>query len=279
MNELWGKLLVAGHQPDEIHDAIASFTGAPDRGDPPGEDLLAGGQTQLLGLLGLRDGLLHESSDDVADVGRRLQETLGSSTLAVFASSDDVALDVVTSLSRVGIRDVHVVDSGEAGVGDLQQDVALTISATRGPDRALARMVNRACVSAARPALFVHQHSTQVQLGPLTVPGETACYACYEKRRDAALSPWERSILGVPADSGDLAHPLGLDWLAVESIKHLTRIGEPATRGRVLFIDYFGGLPEMHTLLRVPDCKVCRPPRRPARRLWDEPGGAGDARR
>ena len=63
---------------------------------------------------------------------------------------------------------------------------------------------------------------------------------------------------------------LGLDWLAVEVIKLFTDIGEPVSRGRVMFIDYLSGLPELHPLLRVPRCPVCGPARKPQIRLWEE---------
>jgi bacteriocin biosynthesis cyclodehydratase domain-containing protein len=144
------------------------------------------------------------------------------------------------------------------------------ICATHGGNRQLSEIVNRASVVNDVPTIYYHAQGLQVQLGPLVIPKQTACYECYKVRRDAALAPWERSVLRLAEDGGQLASTLGADWVMVEAIKFLVGFGEPVSRGRVLFIDYYAGLPEVHTVLRLPRCAVCGHPKRPVVRLWDD---------
>jgi hypothetical protein len=89
-------------------------------------------------------------------------------------------------------------------------------------------------------------------------------------RRNSNLAPWERAFARLVDDTGRLATTLGLDWVAVDVIKFFTELGEPVTRSRLMFIDYFSGTPEVHSLLRLPRCSVCGPPRKPQVQLWEE---------
>lgn len=138
-------------------------------------------------------------------------------------------------------------------------------------DEKLCEWLNGICLRDLTPLIVYRQRWLSVELGPLTIPHETACYVCYEQRRKAAFSPWEMQHLSEENRPMHLNFPLGMDWLAVEVIKFLTGIGEPITRGRLLHLNYASGIPEVHTVLKLPRCPACGVHKTtPARKLWDE---------
>jgi bacteriocin biosynthesis cyclodehydratase domain-containing protein len=279
--QIWGKLLVAEFEPKAIASALARLQreGVLDQGAAAYlQDPAVARQADLLGLLAAQQGVV---ADTPSAVGREMQALLGSCEVAVFASSMELGDEIHRLIGQVGISRISgSTDAGEPQVRNAAARLrlaehAVVVCATQGAGRELADLVNRVCVDSGVAAVYYHAQGLQMQLGPLVIPGQTSCLACYQVRRNAALAPWERSLLATARDAGQLACVLGADWLTVDVVKFLTRLGEPVSRGRVLFIDYFAGLPEVHSVLRLPRCKVCGAPRRPAVRLWDEPSGQG----
>jgi bacteriocin biosynthesis cyclodehydratase domain-containing protein len=107
-----------------------------------------------------------------------------------------------------------------------------------------------------------------VLIGPIFLPGETACYACYRRRLDShrrhieAFEHWDRwrrsqtdllpaaPVLPAIAD-------LAAAWTAVEVFHHVTGARNPRTLGRVLVYDSDEPRLNIETVLRVPWCPVC----------------------
>lgn len=287
--QVWGKLLVAGFEPHAIGSALARLQragevheGMDDNGGLP-QDPANVAQIALLGQLAAQEGMVPDSEAPRL-AGRRLQKDLSTSEIVLVGTSREMTAGLQQMLEQVGaarIQTLVVNPTGEATAVQ-QQTIddevarlsrlpsALIICATRGGNRQLSEMVNRASVASSVPAIYYHAQGLQVQAGPLVIPRQTACYACYKVRREATLAPWERSLLTAADESGQMACPLGVDWVTMDAVKLLCRFGEPVTRGRVLFIDYYAGLPEVHTLLRLPRCTVCGNPKQPPVRLWEE---------
>ncbi|MFD3002859.1 hypothetical protein ACFS7Z_21000 [Pontibacter toksunensis] len=288
LEQIWGKLLVAGFEPQAIGLVLAelerqgridevdswSFTKSP----------ALAGQTVLLGQMAAQEGMVANSEVPIL-VGRKLQSLLSTSKIIIFGTSLELTTEIKKMLKKVGVLQVQLSDFTlcENGFDKTQQkaiDEAVTklkkeksrllICATSGGDNLLAEMVNRASVVSGIPAIYYNVHGFQMQLGPLVIPKQTACYKCHKIRREAALAPWERSLLGSVSGGERLACTLGADWITIDAIKFLSNLGEPVSRGRVLFIDYYGGLPEVHTVLRIPRCEVCGNSKRPAIRLWED---------
>jgi bacteriocin biosynthesis cyclodehydratase domain-containing protein len=99
--------------------------------------------------------------------------------------------------------------------------------------------------------------------GPVFVPGETACHACFRLRRDSTISPLPDTAagryLGSPALDvalAGLASHIALRWLATgdaadAGVLHAVELG-PALRCT------------RHFVYRVPRCPVCSPTSRRA---------------
>ena len=95
-------------------------------------------------------------------------------------------------------------------------------------------------------------------IGPVIVPGQTACHECFLLRRDSTIAPWpDRTQGGHPGSPAldavvaGLAAHVALRWLAA---------GELADAGVLLAVDPG---PELrctrHFVHRVPRCPVCSP--------------------
>jgi bacteriocin biosynthesis cyclodehydratase domain-containing protein len=282
--QIWGKLLLAGFNPHSInsallelqHDCEISYGMSPPSSPAIEQQIL------LFGQVSAQEGSITASGIPEM-VGQKLQAALGSSEVAVFGESFEVTTEFHRRLEQVGVVKARTHCSANGSYGEAEQQPiedfahqlmgaksSLMICATSGGNRQLSEIVNRVAIAHGIPAIYYHAQGLQVQLGPLVIPKQTACYECYKIRRDATLAAWERSLLRWAREGGQLASSLGTDWVIVDAIKHLTGFGEPVCRGRVLFVDYYAGLPEVHTVLRLPRCGVCGNPRRPSVRLWDE---------
>ena len=77
-----------------------------------------------------------------------------------------------------------------ARAADLLEDspnssLGIVVYAPQSFDEALCETLNEFCVESLVPFLPYRATLSQVELGPLVMPRETACYACYQRRRMA----------------------------------------------------------------------------------------------
>ena len=123
-------------------------------------------------------------------------------------------------------------------------------------------------------------------MGPFVVPGETACYACFELRSRAnADHPGDHAALSehrkLPRPDRSGSWPVALEFgsilgnaLALDIRRVLGGGFVSTTFGRVLEIDFHSLETHSHEVLKLPRCPVCtRLVDRPLSRIWDLPGG------
>jgi bacteriocin biosynthesis cyclodehydratase domain-containing protein len=138
-------------------------------------------------------------------------------------------------------------------------------------DEAFCEWLNETCLQYALPLLVYRRRGAEVEVGPMVIPRDTACYVCYERRRQATMSPLERQRDADSSDVGHLNFALGVDYLAMDVIKFLTDAIEPVTRGRMMRLNFASGIPELHPVLKLPRCPACGVHKsHPKRRLWEE---------
>ena len=130
--------------------------------------------------------------------------------------------------------------------------------------------INRASLRAGIPALYSESHGHAATIGPLVLPGQTACYMCYRMRRLACEDDFGQAMSyeefldrrKQPAlhEHGTLPAlpPLIAGLLGLEVIKSILSLGLPALAGKVLELDAFTLRTIEHTLLQKPDCSACR---------------------
>jgi bacteriocin biosynthesis cyclodehydratase domain-containing protein len=137
-------------------------------------------------------------------------------------------------------------------------------------DTALSEWLNQIALDYSVPLLFYRQRLFEVDLGPLVIPHQTACYVCYDRRRKAVFSEVEQANLEV-SDLPQLNFAIGTDLLALEVIKWLIGGVEPVTYGRLWQVNLFSGLLSVHPVLKLPRCPACGVHKvKPARKLWEE---------
>jgi bacteriocin biosynthesis cyclodehydratase domain-containing protein len=91
----------------------------------------------------------------------------------------------------------------------------------------------------------------EVEVGPTVIPYQSPCSLCFWSRREA-VTPG-RDVLSGPWFN--LA--VGVDWLALESLKLLSGFGEAATVGHLMVFNPMSMSLTRHRVLRRPGCPRC----------------------
>ncbi|HZH13075.1 MAG TPA: TOMM precursor leader peptide-binding protein [Archangium sp.] len=131
----------------------------------------------------------------------------------------------------------------------------------------LLRAWNEFCVLHKRPFLPVVLQDMVGYVGPLVMPGETACYECFRLRRNTHVAdPQSRHLIESAAFQGQatvgflppMASMLG-DVAAVELLKLFT-LAPPLWRvGTVLEVNLMAPDLSARAVLKLPRCPVCTP--------------------
>ncbi|WP_438014833.1 TOMM precursor leader peptide-binding protein [Sorangium sp. So ce315] len=134
----------------------------------------------------------------------------------------------------------------------------LVVAAARGDDAELLARVARFGHRAKVASLFAHLAGTTAFLGPLVVPGKTACRVCAAAEAlNPQLAPRAPAIeRGSPPHAGAMAQMLG-HLAAMEALKVLSEYTPSRLAGRVLLQDLATLETSHHTLVRLPWCGVC----------------------
>jgi ribosomal protein S12 methylthiotransferase accessory factor len=144
-----------------------------------------------------------------------------------------------------------------------------------GPSPLVLEAVNAAALATGTPWVAAQVIGGSGLLGPTVLPWQSACYTCYQLRRDANLddpdgvAAFEARLRQLPSVRTGLVGPRPLaaalgGLLALEAVRLLSGLGLPQTVGRVLRVDFLAPQPSMHRLLRFPRCPSCGPPQRVA---------------
>ena len=166
-------------------------------------------------------------------------------------------------------REVRSTEPGGYEAGEDAGD--LLIVALDSWDPALLQAFNEDCLRRGVPWLVVRAAGVREGIvGPLFVPGATACFVCLSERlrsnlafhgeHDALAEHLLRERTGSRPSGGLLAHFEVLAGLAVtEAVKLLTGIAAPRTAGAFLTFDPLSLETGLHPVLRVPRCPACAP--------------------
>ncbi|MDX9753419.1 MAG: TOMM precursor leader peptide-binding protein [bacterium] len=164
----------------------------------------------------------------------------------------------------------HEIHHEQELVGNLRDRTVNVI--VYSPDRfdeEYCQTLNRLALSTNTPFLPIRHNPTSIELGPLVIPHESACYTCYDRRRKAAVP-----YLAAPAkqQTGTLFNfPVGVGFITIEIIKFLSYCAEPITKGRLWRLNLLRGLSDVHPVLKLPRCPSCGVHRHtPPSKLWEE---------
>ncbi|QSQ13424.1 TOMM precursor leader peptide-binding protein [Myxococcus landrumensis] len=129
--------------------------------------------------------------------------------------------------------------------------------------------LNRAGVTLGVPTLYGELTSHVARVGPLVLPGNTACFMCYRMRSLACADDFETAMaweehldqqrtprLHTRATLPSLAAQAG-SLLAQESLKLMLGLRPTPLSGHVLELDALRLVPSLRPVLEKPDCPVC----------------------
>ncbi len=215
---------------------------------PP--DGVAGSRLRAAQLLAATDPL----DRTIGEVAARLEQ----STVAIVGSAP-VAGTVSALLAQSGVRVLGTAGWDEAERADLH------VAGPADGELRLLRAWNRRALETRSTWLQLLPFDGLIAaVGPLFVPGETACHECYLVRRSASLStlphrpePPERGIFptapALDAVAAGLAASLALRWLGLADgfVPGVLHAVEQAAETAV----------SRHVVYRVPRCRACSPAR------------------
>ena len=144
---------------------------------------------------------------------------------------------MATSRSRLEQRRVD----GLAAARRVVADADVVVLTADEPPYELGRWVNTACLDARVPFITAGQVPPLVRVGPLYVPGRTACFACHETSLRSESIAYDRYVEHVQT-SPSRAATLGptsaiVGSLVAMELVHLLIGSAPATAGTAFTID------------------------------------------
>jgi ribosomal protein S12 methylthiotransferase accessory factor len=144
----------------------------------------------------------------------------------------------------------------------------MIVVAARADDLVLHDAVARASHESAIPSVYTHLDGLDAIVGPIVVPGKTACWNCARLRRlgaaakittaleiDAALRQ-SRAPLKLHTYLAPMAPHAG-QLAALEVLKYLSKYTPSRLVGRILAQNMVSLDTTVHTLVRMPWCNVC----------------------
>lgn len=181
-------------------------------------------------------------------------------------------------ITTVAFREANVIRHGtgaatkDAGPADAVPG-DLLIAATEAFDPLSMERANNAAITARLPCLFVDASpGRRAIVGPLYVPGEGACWACYtERRRQNAAS--YRDLAAAEQHARRTGKALSAFGLLPSHVQHIAAVavGEavallagyraPRTLNGVLVIDLETAAAPREAVWALPWCAACRSPR------------------
>lgn len=132
---------------------------------------------------------------------------------------------------------------------------SLIVAAIPPSDAALIDRVTKIAHQAKVASLWLHVAGAKAVLGPLVTPGITACRVC--ANADGLNPPITERLRPAPASrAGATAQLLG-HLAAIEAIRFIAGYSPSDLGGRVIIEDLTSRETALHTLVRLPWCRVC----------------------
>jgi bacteriocin biosynthesis cyclodehydratase domain-containing protein len=188
-----------------------------------------------------------------------------------------------THLPRTALTDAPADDAATRGA-------SLIILASDGMSLAGVDAINDLTQRTRTPWLLLRIDRSNALIGPYVVPGETACFTCYELRARAnAERPDEHQALfhswrAASDASADFPTPpeygqIVGNWVALDVMRAIAGGRAPVTAGRIIVLDLKTLGSTTRDILRLPRCPACsRQNALPLTRIWDLPKAARTAR-
>jgi bacteriocin biosynthesis cyclodehydratase domain-containing protein len=183
-----------------------------------------------------------------ADVGRRKVE-VAAAALTAF----NPACDIRPLARRVG---------GPADVLEVAAGADLIVDTADWPPHDIGRWINRAALALGVPWIAAAQFPPWVRIGPLYIPGETACLECQERAGRRAyplydeLADFRRGRESYAATLGPASGLVGAA-IGMEVLHRLTGAATPASAGAAIMLDLRTLESRREPIVRDHGCPEC----------------------
>ena len=186
------------------------------------------------------------------------------------------------ALFDMGISQVRAVSvNPEFSWNDLVRENNLVMFIPSLPALSARKEIHEACLNAkVKLCSAEFLNASKLILGPTVVPGETACWDCYEHRIMGVQNYFRentafQNFLKLNPDFDPVSSRLpALSQLlaglaAFETVRILTEVLPPLTYGNLITLDCNTLSLEQHNVLKLPRCPTCSPVKKnPSRRIW-----------
>jgi bacteriocin biosynthesis cyclodehydratase domain-containing protein len=178
-------------------------------------------------------------------------DELGLARIDVLAHPDLDTLPGAATTATSGAADADLLDADLLDADLLDADL-LVATSDLGPSPALLEL-NRQAVAAARPFLPVWGTPSGGRIGPLVIPGETACLRCAEILGDDAFPPPRPARAEEPPSSAALLGHIA----AMEVMKYLAGAPPSDVIGLSIRLDLDPLEGTVRRVLKAPRCPDC----------------------
>jgi bacteriocin biosynthesis cyclodehydratase domain-containing protein len=163
---------------------------------------------------------------------------------------------------RIEVEAVEGRIDGPAAAEAVIAGADVLVLAADWPPYELARWVNRACLRHDVPFITAGQLPPLVKIGPLYLPGCTACFTCQERAlrlESADYDAYVDHMGSAPVRGATLGPASGMigSMLAMELV-HLLIGAEPASAGAALLIDLRTFQVRREPIARDAECRDCQ---------------------
>jgi bacteriocin biosynthesis cyclodehydratase domain-containing protein len=175
-------------------------------------------------------------------------------------------LEQRNQFSTVDNLTVNALDKNELKPVLKETDCALVCLDSPAP--ALLEAFNEAALQTKTVWLRGQVYRGEGIVGPVVIPGQSACYKCFELRRNANLSNYEevmqfesrlKEMPQIRTDSNTLRPIAALtaSLLALEALRILSGVSPPQLVAKYIRLDFRSFDFAPHRFLRLPNCPAC----------------------
>jgi molybdopterin-synthase adenylyltransferase len=191
---------------------------------------------------------------------------------------EDALVEVVREAnSLVTCKTIDSTEMFESSGAGFIEPVSLVVLCDDGFDPERHRAVNQICLERGVRWISCRNLGFRVEVGPLVVPRETACFKCFQLRKASNTESYDdfiklrESLAARGAGLGALNIVLGYEVLALEILKSLSGFSPPSTYANVWSFDPVTLASQLHPVLKLPRCPACGAAsrNRPSMAIWD----------
>ncbi len=154
------------------------------------------------------------------------------------------------------------IESSQDLASHMPTTTTLVVCTGDWPPHELPRWVNQACVDAGTPWIGAGQFPPRLRVGPLIIPGQTACLECLETEVRAGfplfdeISRWRARKSTPDSSVGPVTALIG-SLIAAEAMHFIVRSFEPSSVGTALLVDCQAMQVTRDLVKRDPECRIC----------------------